>query len=160
MSTVRLSRRAALKAGLAAAAMGPLAAALPAQQGAAAIRKRIRQSACRWCYKQIPLDQLCAFAAQNGMFGIDLLQPEEFEFPRRYGLICTMGYAGSDSIPNGLNRLENHAAIEAGFRQNIPLAAQAGVPNVITFSGNRHGMSDEEGARNTITGLNRMKKIA
>jgi hydroxypyruvate isomerase len=161
MSTTRLSRRAALKAGLAAAAWGPLADALPAQQGGpAATRKRIRQSACRWCYKQFPLDQLCAFAAQIGLFGIDLLQPEEFEFPRRYGLICTMGYAGSDSIPNGLNRLENHAGIEAGFRKNIPLAAKAGVPNVIAFSGTRRGMSDEEGARNTIAGLNRMKKIA
>jgi hydroxypyruvate isomerase len=31
---------------------------------------------------------------------------------------------------------------------------------VITFSGNRGGMSDEEGARNTILGLNRVKKIA
>jgi hydroxypyruvate isomerase len=31
---------------------------------------------------------------------------------------------------------------------------------VITFSGNRAGMSDEEGAKNTIAGLNRVKKIA
>jgi len=59
-----------------------------------------------------------------------------------------------------LNRVENHARIEEGFRKNIPLAAKAGVPNVITFSGNRAGMSDEEGAKNTIIGLNRVKKIA
>ena len=31
---------------------------------------------------------------------------------------------------------------------------------MITFSGNRNGMSDEEGAKNTIAGLNRVKKIA
>ena len=30
---------------------------------------------------------------------------------------------------------------------------------MITFSGNRAGMSDDEGARNTIVGLNRVKKI-
>jgi hydroxypyruvate isomerase len=71
-----------------------------------------------------------------------------------------MGYAGGGDIANALNRVENHATIEAGFRTNIPLAAKAGVPNVITFSGNRGGMSDEEGARNTITGLKRVKKIA
>ena len=41
----------------------------------------------------------------------------------------------------------------------IPLAAKLGVPNVITFSGNRRGMPDEEGARNTVIGLNRIKKI-
>jgi hydroxypyruvate isomerase len=59
-----------------------------------------------------------------------------------------------------LNREENHAAIEAAFRKNIPLAAKMGVPNVIAFSGNRNGMSDEEGVRNTVTGLKRLKKVA
>jgi len=71
-----------------------------------------------------------------------------------------MGYAGGGTIAESMNRVENHAAIEAAFRKNIPLAAKAGVPNVITFSGNRKGMSDEEGARNTVVGLNRVKKIA
>jgi hydroxypyruvate isomerase len=71
-----------------------------------------------------------------------------------------MGYAGGGTISDALNRPENHAPIEAAFRKNIPLAAKAGVPNVITFSGNRRGMSDEEGARNTIAGLNRLKPIA
>ena len=33
------------------------------------------------------------------------------------------------------------------------------MPNVITFSGNRDGMSDAEGAKNTIIGLNKLKKI-
>ena len=89
-----------------------------------------------------------------------MLKPDEYEIPRRYGLICTMGYAGGGEIGNALNRTENHAAIEQAFRTNIPLAAKAAVPNVITFSGNRAGMSDEEGARNTVTGLNRLKKIA
>jgi hydroxypyruvate isomerase len=121
---------------------------------------RIRQSACQWCYPHIPVDQLAEFGAQIGLRGIDLLQPAEYEIPRRYGLLCTMGYAGGGEIGNALNRVENHTAIEQAFRTNIPLAAKAGVPNVITFSGNRRGMSDDEGARNTITGLNRVKKIA
>jgi hydroxypyruvate isomerase len=95
-----------------------------------------------------------------GLKGVDLLEINEWDVPRRYGLICTMGYAGGGTIPDALNRTENHAAIEDAFRKNIPLAAKAGVPNVITFSGNRRGMSDDEGARNTIIGLNRLKKIA
>ena len=95
-----------------------------------------------------------------GLKGVDLLEVDEFEVPRRFGLICTMGYAGGGSISDSMNRIENHAAIEAAFRKNIPLAAKAGVPNVITFSGNRRGLSDEEGARNTILGLNRVKQIA
>jgi hydroxypyruvate isomerase len=121
---------------------------------------RIRQSACRWCYSKISVDQLAKYGAQIGLRGIDLLQPDEYDIPRRYGLICTMGYAGAGEIGKALNRAENHAAIEEALRANIPRAAKAGVPNVITFSGNRGGMSDDEGAKNTIAGLNRVKKIA
>ena len=119
----------------------------------------IRQSVCRWCFQSTPLDKLCVYAAQIGLKGIDLLTPKEWEVPARYGLICCMGYAGWDEIGSALNRRENHARIEEAFRKYIPLAAKAGVPNVITFSGNRGGMSDEEGAKNTIAGLDRLKKI-
>ncbi|MGO9323962.1 MAG: hydroxypyruvate isomerase family protein [Terracidiphilus sp.] len=160
MTHSQFSRRDALKSGLAATALASLPGvaggeeALPAQKG------RIHQAVCRWCYKDIPLDQLCAFGAQIGLKGIDLLQPDEYEVPRRYGIICTMAYADAGTIPDALNRTENHAAIESNLRANIPLAVKAGIPAVITFSGNRRGMTDDEGARNTIAGLNRVKKIA
>ncbi len=160
MNRVPLTRRAALKSGLAATALAPLTGILHGEGSIAVRKNRIHQSVCRWCYKNIPLDQLCAFAASIGLKGIDLLEPAEYEVPRRFGLICTMAQAGGGTIPDALNRPENHAAIEAGFRANIPLAAKAGIPNVITFSGNRRGMSDDEGARNTVLGLNRVKKIA
>src|SRR5260221_6552257 len=91
---------------------------------------------------------------------VDLLQVAEWEVLNRYGLICSMVCGGGGTIPDAMNRTENHAKIEEEFRKTIPLAAKAGVTNVITFSGNRRGMSDEEGAKNTIIGLNRVKKIA
>jgi hydroxypyruvate isomerase len=47
---------------------------------------------------------------------------------------------------DALNRTERHVAIEEAFRKNIPIAAKAAVPSVITFSGTRRGMSDEDGA--------------
>ncbi len=121
---------------------------------------RIGQSVCQWCYPHISLEKLAEFGASIGLRGIDLLQPDQYEIPRRYGLVCTMGYAGGGEIPKALNRTENHTTIEEAFRKNIPLAAKAAVPNVITFSGNRAAMSDEEGAHNTVAGLNRVKKIA
>ncbi len=160
MTDSRFSRRAALKSGLAATALASLPNLTIAEDAAPVRKGRIQQAVCRWCYKDIPLDQLCAFGARIGLKGIDLLQPEEYEMPRRYGLICTMAYAGAGTIPDALNRAENHAAIEANLRTNIPLAVKAGIPAVITFSGNRRGISDDEGARNTIAGLNRVKKIA
>ncbi len=159
MSNGKISRRTALKSGLAVSALASLSGIANAED-AAATKKRIKQAVCRWCYQKMPIDDLCAAAAQMGLFGIDLLNPDEYEVPRRHGLICTMGYADAGTIPEAMNRTEHHAAIEAALRTNIPLAAKAGLPNVITFSGNRKGMSDEEGARNTIAGLNRVKKIA
>ena len=151
------TRRDLLKASIA----GVVISQLPAAATSATVRKgRIQQSVCQWCYSKIPVEQLAESAAKIGLKGIDLLQPDQYELPRQFGLICTMAYAGGGDIKSALNRVENHAATEQAFRTNIPRAAKAGVPNVITFSGNRAGMSDEEGARNTITGLNRVKKIA
>ena len=168
MTTMRFSRRKffedGLKSGVGASlALGvssAMAGTSLSQAAPAASSGRIKQSVCRWCYKEMSVDQLSSVAASLGMKGVDLLEVDEWEIPRKHGLICTMGYCGGGTIPEAMNRVENHAAIEEAFRKNIPLAAKAGVPNVITFSGNRKGMSDEEGARNTIIGLNRVKKIA
>jgi len=157
----KLSRRTLLKnAAFSGAAIASVSSLSWSEQTTPTPRKaRIKQSVSRWCYKDIPLDKLCAYSAQIGCKAIDLLGPEDYEVPRRYGLICAMGYGGGGDIPNALNRVENHAKIEEALRKNIPLAAKAGIPNIITFSGNRAGMSDEEGAKNTIIGLNRIKKI-
>jgi hydroxypyruvate isomerase len=157
----KLSRRTMLKSAVSGATIASIPSLSWPEQNVPIRRKgQIKQSVSRWCYEKIPLDDLCAYAAQIGLKGVDLLGPEEYEIPGRHGLVCTMAYAGGGEIPSALNRVENHARIEEGFRKNIPLAAKAGVPNVITFSGNRAGMSDEEGAKNTIAGLNRVKKIA
>ena len=161
LSRDKLSRRTLLKGALTGAAVASVPSMVWPQEASSVPRKgRIKQSVSRWCYKEIPLDQLCAHANQIGLKAIDLLNPEDYEVPRRYGLVCSMAYAGGGELVSAMNRVENHARIEEGFRKYIPLAAKAGVPNVITFSGNRNGMSDEEGARNTIAGLNRVKKIA
>src|ERR1700722_13776605 len=127
----KFSRRTLLKssvAGVAALAVPSYAASFDA--AATTPRKgRIRQSVSRWCYEKIPLDQLSEYSAKIGLKGVDLLKPDEYEVPKRYGLVCSMGYAGGGDIPKALNRVEYHAAIEEGFRKNIPLAAKAGVPN-------------------------------
>src|SRR5215831_15594796 len=162
----KLSRRTLLKSALSGATFAAAprfvapSVSVPPQIRATPRKGRIKQSASRWCYEKIPLDEFCRLGAEMGLKAIDLLEIAEWDVPRRYGLICSMGYAGGGEIGSAMNRPANHEKIEQAFRKNIPLAAKASVPSVITFSGNRAGMSDEEGARNTITGLNRVKKIA
>ena len=120
---------------------------------------RLKQSAARWCYAKMSLDELCRKAASIGLKGIDLVNHDEWETLRKYGLTPAMT-PGAGTIPDAWNRKESHDRLEKEMRENIALAAAAKVPNVITFSGNRRGMPDDEAKANCIAGLNRVKKAA
>ncbi len=129
-------------------------AARPAASGG-----RLKQSFARWCYSKIAIDDLCRQAAEIGCVGIDLIEPEDWPVARKYGLTPTITQ-GKAQIPDGWNRKESHDRLEQELRARIVRAAEAKVPNVITFSGNRKGMGDQEGKENCILGLNRVKKFA
>ena len=120
---------------------------------------RLKQSAARWCYSKISLDDLCRQGAEMGLSGIDLVEPDDWPTIRKYGLVPAITQ-GKSSIPDGWNRKENHDRLENEIKDRITRAAEAKVPNVITFSGNRRGLSDQEGKENCILGLRRIKKIA
>ena len=134
--------------------------ALPAMGQRVVRRGRIKQSVTRWTYRSIALPELCRAAADIGLTAIDLLEEPDWPIVRQFGLVCSMGYAGGGSIPDGLNVKANHNAIAANFERLIPRAEAERVPNVITFFGNRRGMSDEEATANCVEGLNRVKRMA
>jgi hydroxypyruvate isomerase len=121
---------------------------------------RLKQSVSRWPYAKIPLPEFCRAIADMGLPAIDLLEEPDWQVARDHGLVVSMAYAGGGSIPDGLNVRANHDAIVRNFEQKIPRAAAMKIPNVITFFGNRRGMSDEEATANCVAGLNRVKKIA
>jgi hydroxypyruvate isomerase len=136
------------------------AALLPALKGFEAGKGgRLKQSACLWCYKDTGLEELARRGAEFGLSGIDLVNHTEWPTVTKYGLTPAMT-PGAGTIPVGWNRKENHDALVEEMRGNIERAAAAKVPNVITFSGNRKGMADEEGKANCILGLKRVKKMA
>jgi hydroxypyruvate isomerase len=120
---------------------------------------RLKQSVARWCYSKMSLDDLCRNAARIGLKGVDLVNHEDWPTVQKYGLTPAMT-PGAGTIPDGWNRKENHARLQKQMQENIERAAAAKVPNVITFSGNRRGMPDEEAKENCIAGLNSVKKIA
>ena len=148
-----MNRRSALKFGTALA----LTPSLPTLGAASA--GRLKQSACRWCYAKIPLDDFCRQAAEIGLSGIDLVEPQDWPTLRKYGLVPTVTQ-GMATIPDGWNRTESHDRLAAELTSRIQRAAEAKVPNVITFSGNRRGLSDNEGRDHCIAGLRRVKKVA
>ena len=165
-----LTRREALTAAAAAAisigasGLGGLNAQAPATpttkpQARAVTKGRLKQSVSRWCYQRIPMPDFCKAVSELGLPAIDLLEEPDWAVVRDYGLICSMGYAGGGSIANGLNVKANHDAIVKNFETKIPKAAAMKVPNVITFFGNRRGMSDAEAIANCVEGLNRVKAL-
>jgi hydroxypyruvate isomerase len=123
---------------------------------------RIKQSVTRGVFaRNMPLDDCCREAARLGCKGFDLLGPADWPTLKKYGLVPSMNAAGAGgSIPEALNRKENHDRIERTLRAAIDESAANGVPNVITFSGNRRGMDDREGADNCVAFLNRVKAQA
>ena len=155
----QITRREALAAGAMAAvsALAPrIAVGQPA--GGKAVRKgRLKQSVSRWCYKAIPDRDFYQAVADMGLPAVDLLPEAQWAVVRDFGLVCSMGYGGGGTIPDGLNVLANHDAIVKGLTASLPNAAKLGVPNLITFFGNRRGMPDAEALRNCVTGLNRLK---
>jgi len=131
----------------------------PARPGAAG---RLKQSVSYWPYSKIPLADFARQAKAIGLSAVDLLQPEEWPVVRDAGLICSMGYPTKrrDFLSTGFNDATKHDMLVDELERTLPLAAAAGVPNVIAMFGNRAGRSDAEGAANCIKGLSRIKAAA
>lgn len=127
--------------------------------GKAKLKGNIRHSVSRWCYGKLTLDELCKACVEIGIESVELLGPNEWPTVKKYGLTCAM-CNGPDRIDYGFNRVEHHDDLIAKFEKAIPQVAEAGFPNIICFSGNRRGMSDEEGLENCVKGLKRLMPIA
>jgi hydroxypyruvate isomerase len=157
-----LGRRAFLAAAAGALALPATAAAQdPAKPPAAQAPRKLRQSVCRWIYNRIPLDEFCTKVAAMGITAIDLLTPNEWTAPKKHGLVCSMAYgAKSMQIHHGLNRTEHHAECVKEYAALLPRVADAGIPNMIVFSGNRDGQDDATGIKNCITGLQQLAPLA
>ncbi len=160
-----LTRRAAL--GRLAAGTGVAMTALSLQQrlaaaeasGGGGLKGRIRHSVCKWCYEKVSLEDLCTAGKNIGLESIELLEVKDFPVLKKHGLTCAMVSGVPGGITKGLNRLENHDAIVEFYERTAPVVAAAGCRNIICFSGNRAGLSDEQGLENCAAGLKRVARI-
>jgi hydroxypyruvate isomerase len=132
-------------------------------------RNHIKHSVCRWCYGNIPLEDLCIAAKEMGIQSVELLMPEELPALEKHGLACAMVSFPTGVTPAGVkvgciekafNRIEHHDTLIAIHEPHLKAAAAAGAKQVICFSGNREGMSDGQGLENCTTGLKRLLPLA
>jgi len=151
MHTEPVSRRTLIAGAAAAAAVAAAPTGAAARQERVITNGRIRQSVCRWCYGRMPLDELAAASRAMGLESVEILDASEFPTIQKHDLICAM--TNSHGITEGLNDPANHEACLKAIEASIDATAEAGFPNVITFSGNRNGMADAEGLENCVTAL-------
>jgi hydroxypyruvate isomerase len=121
--------------------------------------KRINQSITYWCYQKYwDVEQICRIAKQLGFKALELIEPEDWHILKKYELIC--GLTSSHMFVQGMNNPAYQPMCIDKIRKSIDNNAEAGFPNVITFTGfaetEAGTISPQEGIENCVNGY---KKI-
>ena len=115
------------------------------------LKMNYKQAVSHWCVANLSPTQWQE-VKEIGIEGVELAPVDKWDALKQIGFqIVSTG--GHQSLGDGLNKPSNHARIADEIAGNLELARRYGVPNLIVFSGNRNGLSEEEGAQNTIAGL-------
>jgi hydroxypyruvate isomerase len=97
------------------------------------------------------VEELAKHSAALGIQSVELVDPKEWPMLKQLGLTCAI--AGSHGFSKGFAHREEWAECHKKLRDAIERSAAAGISRVITFSGFRRGLSDEEGIKNMVAGL-------
>jgi len=124
------------------------------------LKGNIHHSVCRWCFSDVPLEQLCTTANDIGLVGIDLVGPKDWLTLKKYNLISTMCNGAEIGLTKGWNDKQYHPTLIKNYTEHIELVAKAGYTNLICFSGSRNGMDDETGLKNCAEGLKQIIGLA
>ena len=132
---------------------------------------RIKQGVCTGVFRGLKLtdDEMCREVVKAGGHGIDMQAPEKFPVLKKHGLTCAMVTFPTGKTPQGVvvgtisksfNRLEHHDTLVELYIKRIGEVADAGLTNLICFSGNREKLDDQQGIENCAIGLKRLLPLA
>ena len=124
------------------------------------LKGKVKHSVCKWCYNDIPLEDLCKSAKEIGLSSIELLGPDDWPTLKKYGLTCAMPQGAGLGIEKGFNDPSLHDELVKSYEAVIPKVAEAGYSQIICFSGNRRGLDDKKGIENCAMGLKRIMPTA
>ncbi|MGH7173399.1 MAG: hydroxypyruvate isomerase family protein [Gemmataceae bacterium] len=153
-SSPLLSRRRVLQSAAALTVAGTLGAET---RGAEPVikNKRLKQSIVRWCFDEHwNIEQLCQQAKRLGCGSVELVDPKDWPVLKKHGLVCAI--ASSHTFEKGMNNPKYQAMCLDKMRTAIDACAEAGYANVITFTGFREDIADDDGLKNCVAGY---KKI-
>ena len=121
---------------------------------------RINHSVCRWIFSEYSVEKLCQIVKLLGFNAIDLVEPKDFKILKKYGIDSSMCTGAHISLEKGFCNPLYHDELERRYKKHINLVADAGYKNLICFTGNKNGMSSEEGIINTAKGIKRILPLA
>lgn len=124
------------------------------------LKGNINHSVSRWCFDSLDLETLCVEAKKMGITGIDLVGPEAWPTLKKHNLVSTMCNGAELNLVDGFNDIQFHEKLIQRYTEMIPRVAKAGYTNLICFSGNRRGKTDEEGWTNCVIGLQKLIPLA
>lgn len=124
------------------------------------LKGKINHSVARWCFNDFDIETLCIEAKKIGITGIDLVSSKDWPILKKYGLVSTMCNGAELNLTDGFNDIRFHEQLIKNYTEMIPLVANSGYKNLICFSGNRRGKTDEEGWNNCVLGLQKLIPIA
>ena len=161
-SLPQISRRFLLRgaAGIAAGAALSVSAFSADEIKQAATKGRINQSIVNWCFsKYWKAEQLAQIAQKLGCKSVELISPEHWPMLKKYGLTCAI--ASIDMSPDppfvkGINNPKYQPRVIEVTKKTIDACAEHGVKNVISFTGMREDISDEDGIKNCVAGYKRL----
>ncbi|PCJ96894.1 MAG: hydroxypyruvate isomerase [Flavobacteriaceae bacterium] len=127
---------------------------------ASELKNNINHSACRWCYKGFPLEELAQHFNKIGIKAMDLVGPEDWPILKKYNIHASMCWGAELGLTEGFNDPKHHEQLIKNYTEMIPKVAEAGYTNLICFSGNRKGMNDLVGLQNCVDGLKELIPLA
>jgi hydroxypyruvate isomerase len=135
----------------------------------------IKQSLVYWCLNGTSwawdIDRICETATSLGCRSVELPPPEHWPKIRSYGLDIAIAMNGMPEpvFAKGLNNPRYAEEVIARTKESIDRCADAGVRNVVTFTGHKWRDAEDpesgeiplaEGAANTAKGLRELARYA
>ena len=152
-----------------------LAGAFPfcALASAQPLRGRLRQGLTPHLFNA-DLEDTCRMAAALGIQGLDFVSnPADWPTVKKHGLIVSVlrvDYGGGISTPgrapagppgwNAIGTPDKDGQFEAALHERIDAAAANGIPNIIVLCGERGAIGYDEGKRNAMAFLQRVRSHA
>ena len=119
-----------------------------------------KRSVSHWTVSELEWEDLCPWLADQGIEAIDLVGPENWHHLKKHGLDSSMCNGAELNLVDGFIHEEFESVLHQRYSEMIPRVAKAGYQNLICFSGNRRGLSEEDGLQQAVRALQPMVQLA